>query len=155
MQGKKILEVLNSDSYYYSPAFAALEHQSDPKVTFLDDFVPQVITRGPTGVAPAEVRKAMIRLFRRLHDDGFGAFKPGRRGKRTRFVWSAPLPQVVADALTAQPGVPSVSSVVHQFVLRPGVTVKVELPADLTRSEAARFARFVEALSFEGATERD
>ena len=38
----------------------------------------------------------------------------------------------------------------HTFRLRPDQSVTVELPADLTSQEAARMARFIETLPFQG-----
>ena len=40
----------------------------------------------------------------------------------------------------------------HTFRLRPDQSVTVELPADLTSQEAARMARFIETLPFQGDT---
>jgi len=38
--------------------------------------------------------------------------------------------------------------ITHSFHLRPDLTLELDLPADLTAQEAARIARFVEALPF-------
>ena len=43
----------------------------------------------------------------------------------------------------------STGGVRHTLNLRPGVTVHIELPADLTSREAVRLAHWVQALPFE------
>ena len=101
---------------------------------------------------------------------GHGSFIVGRRGYPTRFAWSkvpaskAPAKAKVAapaeappaaaakpaPAPVAAPAAPSsTGDVRHTLNLRPGVTVHIELPADLTAREAVRLAHWVQALPFE------
>jgi hypothetical protein len=146
---EKIIDAMNADSY---PVLESLKQMEDAKVTFLDELLKNM----HPGPEQPGARKALIRMFRRLETFGAGSFKPGRRGKRTRFVWMLTSHRVLAELAREETDTsPASPSVTHQFVVRPGYTIKFDLPADLTRSEAARIARFVEALSFEGPAERD
>lgn len=99
---------------------------------------------------------------------GHGSFIVGRRGYPTRFAWSkvpagkasakATAPAEAAPAVAAAPppapvaapaAPSSTGGVRHTLNLRPGVTVHIELPADLTSREAVRLAHWVQALPFE------
>ena len=90
---------------------------------------------------------------------GHGSLIVGRRGYPTRFAWSK-VPAPVAKAASAKPAAaskaeakakpaPSSNTVSHSLNLRPGVTVQISLPADLTAREAVRLAHWVQALPFE------
>jgi hypothetical protein len=115
----------------------------------------------------------LMELFRELYKIGVGWFAVGRRGKRTRFVWRYAPHQVIAlikssPSETKIPIAPDEEQVEaaqeeveegvqaseeqtfeHIFRLRNYLSVTLQLPADLTKSEAARLARFVTSLPFE------
>ena len=99
---------------------------------------------------------------------GHGSFIVGRRGYPTRFAWAkapatkapakakakpkteAAPAEAPAPAPVAAPVVPSsTKGVRHTLNLRPGVTVHIDLPADLTSREAVRLAHWVQALPFD------
>jgi len=106
-------------------------------------------------------RSEIIAAFRALEDAGCGQYVEGRHGWRSRFVWEVKTLDVSAaakgqqtlerdassDDVADQPD--DVDLIEHSFVLRPDLTVSVELPADLTKSEASRLAAFLQALPFE------
>jgi hypothetical protein len=68
---------------------------------------------------------------------------------------TATVPVVVPSQTSALDGAavehmpPSVEMVKYPFLVRPGLRVHVELPADLTAKEAERVAKFVASLAFE------
>ena len=107
-------------------------------------------------------RSELIAAFHALEDAGCGQYVEGRHGWRSRFVWEVKTLDVSAAAKGQQTLERDVSSddavdqpdedvelIEHSFVLRPDLTVSVELPADLTKSEASRLAAFLQALPFE------
>jgi hypothetical protein len=115
-------------------------------------------------------RREVIRIFRRLHDAGCGQFIVGRGGWPSRFVWDVEMIEVGKAAAgqaeqinPVDPGAPTepeeerleasgdgpFDHFVHSFQLRPDLSVSLELPADLTASEAARLAEFVKTLPFD------
>lgn len=111
-------------------------------------------------------RSEVIAAFRALADAGCGRYVEGRHGWPSRFVWEVRSLDVSAAArgvqiLEREPKSNGVSSeedvelVEHSFVLRPDVVIALELPPDLTRSEASRLAAFVQALPYEQAANED
>ncbi len=132
----------------------------------LDDFAGRTNRQSTTGVdqimsrlRAAELPKGeVVKLFRRLEVLDYGRFVVGRRGKESRFVWSANPIEVgkaaqgedLAITSLPEPQTPEAEMVTHQFNLRPGMPVKVELPADFTEREAERFSQFVRSLPFSG-----
>jgi len=103
-------------------------------------------------------RGNVIRVLRRLAELGCGTFVPGRRGYKSRFEWDASLVsvgQVAAgeadefeDAPEKDAGNDDVEMLKHGFQLRRDLPVDLELPADLTPSEAERLAGFIRTLPF-------
>ena len=102
----------------------------------------------------------MIKVFEQLAELEYGRFVEGRHGHPSRFIWSSSSvdvgraaigTDVVEIALVAaqddeeddEEEVPLVS---HPFNLRPGVTVSIALPGDLTEKEADRLAGFLQSL---------
>ena len=106
----------------------------------------------------------MIWVFRKLESFGCGSFKVGRKGHQSRFEWDVKMVGVGQAAAGETEQVEEVSPeeageenrgnslFKHTFRLRPDQSVTVELPADLTSQEAARMARFIETLPFQGDT---
>ncbi|WP_164006837.1 hypothetical protein [Pyxidicoccus trucidator] len=107
-------------------------------------------------------RGTVIDALRALDSIGLGDFVVGRRGQPSRFQWKFDA-HSVTDALEASKfqgatsrqsgGSLSVQSkaqtlLSHHFRLRPDLTVELQLPVDLSSTEAARLADFVRTLPF-------
>jgi hypothetical protein len=106
-------------------------------------------------------RADVIAAFRALEDAECGRYVEGRRGWPSRFVWGVKS-LLVAGAATGgedpaeveideEPDIETTDDEMleHTFWLRPELSVVLELPADLTASEANRLSQFVSSLSFE------
>lgn len=112
-------------------------------------------------------KRAVLDLFKELQELGVGALIVGRRGKQTRFKWAEDVTMLdVARAALGEPeesrsveaGLTASSSsgprhavpgfVAHQLVVRPGLTLRLDLPEDFSSDEAERLASFVRALPF-------
>jgi len=120
-------------------------------------------------------RLEVVRVFKELEKRACGEFIVGRKGHVSRMRWLVDpqhllgaatetlheLPTFerdpdadVQDARTPVAGqtdsrVLSDELLVHNFNLRPGLTVSFELPHSLTRVEAGRLARFILSLPFD------
>ncbi len=111
-------------------------------------------------------RSEAIRFFRRLEQLECGRLVEGRRGKRTRFVWDSNLTDVahaaagqdvkIGDApmpgnTEAAPDSESQNEglLEHPYRLRKNLDLRLRLPSDLTKAEAARLAAFVQTLPFD------
>ncbi len=130
----------------------------------LDDFASRTNRQTTTGVDQIMARLrttelpkwAVVKLFRELGELNYGRFVVGRRGGESRFVWSANPIEVgkaaqgedLAITSLPEPETADVEMVMHQFNLRPGMPVKLELPADFTEKEADRLSQFLRALPF-------
>jgi len=107
-------------------------------------------------------RRAALEFFRQLASAGAGELRIGRRGKATRFIWKAPLLEVAR--LASPDGGPEREEgpnlvtqapeesllVTHTYLLRKNLTLKFQLPIDLTASEAERLAAMIRTLPLEG-----
>jgi hypothetical protein len=145
-------------------ALRELYTENEYAKAILDDFAGRTNRQSTTGVdqimsrlRTAELPKwAVVKLFRRLGELGYGRFVVGRRGKESRFVWSANPIEVgksaqgedLAITSLPEPEAAEVEMVMHQFNLRPEMPVKIELPADFTEREAERFSQFLRSLPF-------
>jgi hypothetical protein len=113
-------------------------------------------------------------VLKALQGLGCGKYVPGRKGHVSRFQWAASMPAIgryasgKADAIDdsdriasgegqhelldadTEPQLGSGRHIEHEFRLRPDRTIVVELPADLTSTEAERFAGFIKMLPFGG-----
>ena len=104
-------------------------------------------------------RSEVIAAFRSLEDVECGQYVEGRHGWPSRFVWEVPSLSVAdaakgrgkleRDAVSPTTGEDDGDLIEHSFVLRPDLTVTLELPADITKAEASRLLLFVQALPFE------
>jgi hypothetical protein len=130
-----------------------------------------------------ELRKQATQGWRLLAKHGYGRFVSGRRGGHSRFAFNYGARERLREQLdvameptttiAAEPGpvrrailakrahagagagvAAAPSTITHHYVLRPGLLVELPLPADLTAVEAARLARFVESLPFDGPLDR-
>ena len=140
----------------------------------LDHFARRERNRGTTSVdriqskVSAEGEKIsrwdVIKVFRELQECGCGNFLVGRRGATSRFEWDVEMVGVGQAAARETEQVEEVSLeeaeeedgdnnlFEHTFRLRIDQSVTMELPKDLTSQEAARMARFIETLPFQGNT---
>jgi hypothetical protein len=114
--------------------------------------VEQIMRRLSTAELP---RWAVIKLFRGLGELGYGRFIEGRRGHPSRFRWSASLIDIGKAAkgetldITSDVGEEESAEsdlVEHQFNLRAGMVVTIELPADFSEKEAERLSGFLRSL---------
>ena len=92
---------------------------------------------------------------------GIGKYVEGRRGWKSRFelvdrvtviaqlLQAGSLEDIDLDLLEIDEDDPLDESISHSFVLRPGLRVSFDLPADLTQREADRLAQFVGCLPME------
>jgi hypothetical protein len=110
---------------------------------------------------------AMLAIFKQLETLGVGRFIPGRHGYPSRIEWQFSIrslgevargekakPEVVAaDAISddeADESVEPAAKVLrHEFQLRDGFRVRLELPTDINQREAERLAAFIKALPFD------
>jgi hypothetical protein len=109
-------------------------------------------------------RAELIGFLRNLEKAGCGKYVEGRRGHPSRFEWRVELidvgraaagdaeriEEIPAEGTGSEDG--EGDMVPHEYRLRPGMVIRVELPEDLTTSEATRFAEFVKTLPFERAS---
>lgn len=99
-------------------------------------------------------RLAVIRLFKSLEKLEHGEFIVGRKGSASRFRWiSNPIDvgkaaqgENLSIASMPEPEAPAGEMVTHQFNLRPGMPVTIDLPADFNEKEAERLSGFLRSL---------
>lgn len=106
-------------------------------------------------------RAEVVSIFQLLETLGCGKFIIGRRGKASRFAWSASIADVGRAAVGEQQTVseiPETASeaieasaelLAHRYYLRPEMMVSIDLPVDLTMFEADRLAAFIKSLPME------
>ena len=106
-------------------------------------------------------KSELIAAFRKLEEAECGRYVEGRHGWKSRFVWSikSMLVDDVANGVDSAEDIDDIADEIecdneemieHVYVLRPDLTVTIELPADLSQKEADRLSRFIDSLSFEG-----
>lgn len=120
-------------------------------------------------------RQGAVSFLKQLGDAGCGQFVTGRRGQPTRIEWAEcgaiPIAKAFINARTQpqpDPAMPDVNTLAdchwnaspaaspvtsaklhpHTFLLRPELSVRVELPLNLTKEEANRFADFIRTIPF-------
>lgn len=117
-----------------------------------------------TGLSEGEVK----RVFQALAEVGCGRYIKGSRGYENRMRWEKSIigiaaaakgeakniedvPIAIADALENEEDqvveIPD-GFIEHNFNLRPGVSISIALPTDLTSREAERMASFIQTLPF-------
>lgn len=114
-----------------------------------------------TGEGTDPSRGEVVSVFQRLEALGCGKFIIGRRGKASRFAWSASISDVGRAAVGEQQTVSEIPEtaaeaidestelLAHTYYLRPDMAVNIDLPVDLTAFEADRLAAFVKSLPME------
>lgn len=99
-------------------------------------------------------RAEVIEVLKTFDELGLGTFVVGRRGKASRFEWKVSMVSVgqyaaqrrddiepVAEDATGDEG--DVQMLRHSYQLRLELSVSMDLPADLTPTEADRLAKFI------------
>jgi hypothetical protein len=135
--------------------------------SFLDHAAQRERDRGETSVERAQTilrdegteasRGQIVDFYQRLEQLGCGKFIVGRWNKHSRFSWSVSIVSVGKAAAgeqevvhnipeTGAESAEEVDSLDHSFHLRPGTSVSIELPIDLTTQEAERLAAFIKTL---------
>lgn len=131
--------------------------------------------RGETSVEDAEEffrdRQDAVNFLKQLGEAGCGNFFTGRRGRPTRIEWATcgaiPIAKAFLQATdqvstgdasglgpgTAPSPLPFTHALPtelhpHTFLLRPELTLTLQLPLNLTKEEANRLADFIRALPF-------
>lgn len=108
-------------------------------------------------------RTDVIDVLKTLAELGCGQFLVGRRGRPTRIAWTTDMVTVgklaTGEVAHESAGVSSPAEsdeteqwaefMGHTFHLRPDFEIELELPVDLTKSEAERLALFVRSLPFD------
>jgi hypothetical protein len=139
-----------------------VQRRYDSRITKVD----RLLDNLPIQSRPVN-RKEIILLMQRLAALGVGRFILGRRSQPSRFEWSVSLLAVARAAtgdstsidLLPLPGATSQEDsggqdeedddlLEHHFHLRPGLSVGLELPIDMSEHEAERLAAFIKTLPF-------
>ena len=106
-------------------------------------------------------RSDLIAAFRLLEEAECGRYVEGRHGWKSRFVWAVKSKLVSGAAEGTQskaelvaPDSPEDDAleeemIEHTYILRPDLSISIDLPVDLSRNEAERLAQFIGSLSFE------
>jgi hypothetical protein len=105
-------------------------------------------------------KSEIIEAFRVLEAAECGKYIEGRHGHKSRFAWGMDTLQLaeinnIGNTILSeqtddvQQGFVDDEFIEHQFVLRPDLTISIDLPPDLTQQESIRLAKFMESLSFE------
>lgn len=100
-------------------------------------------------------RREIIAGFRLLEAAECGRYVEGRHGWRSRFEWGDKSLAVAsaargeqAPAQATEEEADDTDMIQHSYVLRPDLPVAIVLPDDLTATEAARLAGFLQTLPF-------
>ncbi len=105
-------------------------------------------------------RGDVIEVFKKLEECGCGEFKVGRKGWSSRFDWAAQMVSVGQAAAGETEQVEEVTEedlgeeeaetlLKHVYRLRSEIVVTLELPKNLTTTEADRLAQYILTLPFE------
>jgi hypothetical protein len=134
--------------------FNARGDDSDPFEVNLDRL--ELSVRAKSGQKYS--RSELVKVLYFLHNQYLGVFKVGRRGHPSRFKSETPLADIgkmaagidiSSDADMEETTRPEPSSTLrHVFILRPDLTIQLDLPRDLTTIEAGRIAEFAKTLPF-------
>ena len=143
----------------------SLRSENDFNKAILDDFASRTNNQKTTTVDgllkrlhDLEMpRGAPIQLFRELERQDYGRFVEGRKGRKSRFLWSSSSIEVGKAAKGENVSITPVASgqaeeddaaemIAHKFYLRDGLFVTFNLPADFTEKEAERLGGFLRSL---------
>ncbi|HAD82794.1 MAG: hypothetical protein A2509_07425 [Candidatus Edwardsbacteria bacterium RIFOXYD12_FULL_50_11] len=105
-------------------------------------------------------RSQVIELLKELENIGCGEFVAGRHGWPSRFVWNVGMISVgkiargesqeaeeLPEEIETQEE--DIEMIAHAYFLRANMQIEIELPDNLTKSEANRMAEFIKSLPFE------
>jgi hypothetical protein len=139
-------------------ARAILDHfasrERNWSVTTVDRLLANVTNEGPQ-ISRGDV----IDVLKKLEEARCGEFRVGRRGWSSRFVWSVGMVAVGQSAAGEPVEIELVAPedqgeeaelqlLGHKFQLRPDLAVSIDLPRNLTATEASRLADFIRTLPF-------
>lgn len=103
-------------------------------------------------------RPQVVDFMKKLEKGGCGRYLVGRRGRETRFEWTARmtlvgkaatgLPVDIKQDLSGRTANGGTETLAHTFILRPDFTATFSLPTTLTEKEGNRLADFIRTLSF-------
>jgi hypothetical protein len=145
-----------------APARAVLDHfasrERNRNTTTLDRLL---VSLSEAGIVIS--RGDLIKVLRRLEEMNCGKLIAGRKGHPSRFVWAVGMVEVgrvaAGSAVTIEPAPPTETEeeatesdddlLEHHFRLRKDLDVPLRLPADLSTTEAARLAAFIQTLPFD------
>ena len=154
------IEAIKSLYVSSEPARAILDYfasrRNDSTISKIDRIQKVLIQQGVS-----LDRRHIVEFFRSLEAAGCGRFISGRKGHPSRFEWAAGLVSVgkaasgevaeveaVDEELEAEDDDPDEGTITHSFVLRPGLSVTLDLPNDLTPIEAQRLSDYIKTLPF-------
>ena len=93
-------------------------------------------------------RADIVTAFQSFQKSGLGEFVIGRRGRPSRMRWKTQPRKMSFDVESNLPphGNKAAEMLEYPLVMRPGVTARLVLPADLSTTESLRIAQFVRQL---------
>lgn len=91
-------------------------------------------------------RSTVVGLLMGLAQRGFGRFKIGRRGKRSRVIWRGDPGELLRELDERIERAKNLAR--HTFLLRSGFAVRIELPLDITEAEIDRLQNWIRSLPF-------
>lgn len=106
-------------------------------------------------------RREIVSVFKRLEEYGAGEFIPGRRGHPSRFRWEVDSLNIGEESTNPTPAAPAVTAanhitespktllISHHYQLRPDLLISLNLPTDITTTEASRLGQFINSLPFQ------
>jgi hypothetical protein len=126
-----------------SVADHVLRHYGDKTVVSVDELL-QTLRAEKHPLDRADV----VSAFQTFHKSGLGEFVIGRRGRPSRMRWKTQPRKMSFDVDSdIAPHVSTAAEMLeYPLVMRPGVTARLVLPADLSTAESLRIAQFVQQL---------
>jgi hypothetical protein len=106
----------------------------------------------------------IIGFFKSLEELKCGRFIAGRRGHSSRFQWNESTGMATIGKIAAGDVNPTKelddlndledTALTHSYNLRPNFIINLELPKNITHTEANRLASFIKTLPFEGSNKQ-
>lgn len=94
-------------------------------------------------------RTDVVQFFKEIEKQGYGNFVTGRRGKPSRFKWTAQMEATEYSIRSKKVDKEAPITISHSYALRPDFTVKFDLPQDLNQNEAERLGDNIRTLPFQ------